>query len=72
MGWVGDQVGFVDGDDEGASGQGGDGGFVFWVEGGGGIEDEEDDVGFGHDFTGLSDADGFGFVGWGGGGRRCR
>ncbi len=30
---------------------------------GGGVEDQEDDVGFGHGFAGFCDADGFGFVG---------
>ena len=48
---------------KGRAAEGGDGGFVFGVEWGGGVEDEEDDVGFGHGFAGFGDADGFGFVG---------
>ena len=31
--------------------------------GGGGVEDQEDHIGFGHGFAGFGDADGFGFVG---------
>ena len=30
----------------------------------GGVEDEEDYVGFGHGFAGFGDAEGFGFVWW--------
>ena len=34
-----------------------------WWRGRGGVEDQEDDVGFGHGFAGFGDTDGFGFVG---------
>src|SRR4051812_29999045 len=60
---VGRQVAFVDGNDHGAGGEGGDGGGVFGVRVGGGVEDEEDDIGFGHGFAGFGDAEGLGLVG---------
>ena len=57
------EVVLINGDEERAVVVAGKGGFVFGVEWGGGVEDEEDDVSFGHGFAGFCYSYGFGFVG---------
>ena len=57
------EVLLVDSNEEWTTGQGRDGGFVFVVKRSCGVEDEENDVGFGHGFAGFGDAEGFDLVG---------
>lgn len=58
----GGEVVLVDDNEEGPVGDGGEDGFVLWVERGGCIEYKKDDVGFGDGLAGFGDAYDFGLV----------